>query len=63
MGDAEYMGPAPPPGHGSHHYYFWVYALREDPELEAGLERREVLDAIEDLVIEQARFVGTYKNE
>lgn len=63
MGNQSYNGPAPPPGHGSHHYYFWVYALREDPDLEAGLERRELLDAIEDLVIEQARFVGTYKNE
>lgn len=62
-GESGYMGPAPPPGHGSHHYYFWVYALREDPELDAGLGRRELLDAIEDLVIEQARLVGTYKNE
>jgi Raf kinase inhibitor-like YbhB/YbcL family protein len=61
-GAQQYNGPAPPPGHGSHHYYFWVYALREDPDLEPGLSRRELLDAIEDLVIEQARLVGTYKN-
>src|SRR3984957_9170093 len=26
-GEAKYMGPAPPPDHGNHHYYFWVYAL------------------------------------
>ena len=63
MGNQAYNGPAPPPGHGPHHYYFWVYALREDPDLDPGLSRRELLDAIEDLVIEQARFVGTYKNE
>ena len=62
-GNQGYNGPAPPPGHGPHHYYFWVYALREDPDLEPGLSRRELLDAIEDLVIEQARFVGTYKND
>lgn len=62
MGKLGYNGPAPPPGHGTHHYYFWVYALREDPDLEPGLSRRELLDRIEDLVIEQARLVGTYKN-
>jgi len=26
-GDTGYRGPGPPPGHGPHHYYFWVYAL------------------------------------
>jgi Raf kinase inhibitor-like YbhB/YbcL family protein len=56
-----YMGPAPPPGHGTHHYYFWVYALDTDLDLEPGLTRRELLDRIEDNVIEQARLVGTYK--
>jgi Raf kinase inhibitor-like YbhB/YbcL family protein len=63
MGDDGYMGPAPPPGHGSHHYYFWVYALDEDLELEPGLDRRALLDRIEDHVIEQARLVGTYSNQ
>ncbi len=63
FGNPGYNGPAPPPGHGTHHYYFWVYALSEDPELEAGLSRRELLERIEDLVIEQARLVGTYKND
>ncbi len=62
MGNQGYNGPAPPPGHGTHHYYFWVYALREDPDLDPGLSRRELLERIEDLVIEQARLVGTYKN-
>lgn len=63
FGEQGYNGPAPPPGHGTHHYYFWVYALREDPDLEPGLSRSELLERIEDLVIEQARLVGTYKNE
>jgi Raf kinase inhibitor-like YbhB/YbcL family protein len=62
-GNAGYNGPAPPPGHGNHHYYFWVYALDEDPQYEAGLSRSELLSRIEDSVIEQARLVGTYKNE
>ena len=62
MGDTGYMGPAPPPGHGTHHYYFWVYALDDDLDLEPGLDRRALLDQIEDHVIEQARLVGTYKH-
>jgi Raf kinase inhibitor-like YbhB/YbcL family protein len=63
FGNRGYNGPAPPPGHGTHHYYFWVYALDENLELASGLDRRALLDQIEDHVIEQARLVGTYKNE
>ncbi len=61
LGNHGYNGPAPPPGHGTHHYYFWVYALDEDLRLEAGLDRRALLDRIEDHVIEQARVTGTYE--
>jgi Raf kinase inhibitor-like YbhB/YbcL family protein len=61
FGNRGYNGPAPPPGHGTHHYYFWVYALDEDLDLEPGLDRPALLERIEDHVIEQARLVGTYK--
>jgi Raf kinase inhibitor-like YbhB/YbcL family protein len=54
FGNAGYNGPAPPPGHGTHHYYFWVYALDEDLDLEPGL--------VEAHVIEQARMVGTFSH-
>jgi phosphatidylethanolamine-binding protein (PEBP) family uncharacterized protein len=56
------MGPAPPPDHGNHHYYFWVYALDEDLSLPPGLTRRQLHEAIEDHVIEQARLVGTFSH-
>ena len=62
FGNSGYNGPAPPPGHGTHHYYFWVYALDEDVDLEPGLDRRGLYERIEDHVIEQARLVGTYKH-
>ncbi len=62
IGEDGYGGPAPPPGHGSHHYYFWIYALDDDLELAPGLDRRALLERIEDHVIEQARLVGTYSN-
>ncbi len=63
LGNAGYNGPAPPPGHGVHHYYFWVYALDEDLTLPPSLDRRALLAQIEDHVIEQARLIGTYVNE
>jgi Raf kinase inhibitor-like YbhB/YbcL family protein len=63
MGEPGYMGPAPPPGHGPHHYYFWVYALDEDLNLPPSLDRRALLEQIEDHVIEQARVIGTYSND
>ena len=62
-GNVKYNGPAPPPGHDTHHYYFWVYALDEELDLEPGLLRAELLAEIEDHVLEQARYVGTYSND
>ena len=62
MGATGFNGPAPPPGHGSHHYYFWIYALDEDLDLKPGLDRRALLERIEDHVIEQARLVGTFSH-
>ena len=63
FGEEGYGGPAAPPGHGPHHYYFWLYALDQDVDLKPGLDRRALLERIEDHVIEQARLVGTYANE
>ena len=62
FGNTGYNGPAPPPGHGVHHYYIWVYALDDDLDLEPGLDRRALLERIEDHVIEQARVIGTYEH-
>lgn len=56
-----YTGPAPPPGHGSHHYYFWLYALNDAMDLGPGWARKDLLEAIEPHVIAQARLVGTYE--
>ena len=63
VGNTGYNGPAPPPGHGVHHYYFWVYALDEALELPPSLDRRALHGQIEDHVIEQARLIGTYARE
>ena len=57
-GAAQYAGPHPPPGHGVHHYYFFVYAL--DTKVEGTPTREEFLRQYADHVIEQNRLVGTF---
>jgi Raf kinase inhibitor-like YbhB/YbcL family protein len=59
FGGQGYGGPQPPPGHGTHHYYFWVYAL--STEVEGTPSREEFLDRYGDAIIEQNRVVGTYE--
>ena len=61
FGKTGYGGPAPPPGHGTHHYYFWVYALDEEIGAAPTLTRAELLDRMDGHVIEQNRLVGTYE--
>lgn len=61
LGDTEYMGPAPPPGHGKHHYFFHLYALSEPIEVDRPLTRAELLEAMEGRILEQARLVGRYE--
>jgi Raf kinase inhibitor-like YbhB/YbcL family protein len=61
IGKQGYLGPAPPPGHGLHHYYFWLYALGDGPELKPGMTREGLLEAISKRVTAQARLVGTYE--
>ncbi|MGH7481987.1 MAG: YbhB/YbcL family Raf kinase inhibitor-like protein [Longimicrobiales bacterium] len=56
-----YGGPCPPPGHGTHHYRFTLYALDGHIDLEAGATRRALEARLEGHVIEEARLVGTYE--
>ena len=60
FGNAGYGGPMPPPGHGTHHYFFWLLALDSDVDLAPGLTLWELLDRIEPNVIGMNRLVGTY---
>ncbi|HEX9888591.1 MAG TPA: YbhB/YbcL family Raf kinase inhibitor-like protein [Nitriliruptorales bacterium] len=60
FGNQRYNGPLPPEGHGTHHYYFWVYALDTEVGDGAGLSRAEFLGRYGDNIIEQNRTVGTY---
>jgi len=59
FGETGYGGPQPPPGHGVHSYYFWVYAL--DTTVEGEPERDEFLRRYGDNILEQNRVVGFYE--
>ncbi len=61
LGEQGYGGPAPPAGHGPHHYFFHLYALDSALDAEPGLTREQLLERIDGHIIEQARLVGTYE--
>lgn len=56
LGQASWYGPQPPHGHGDHHYYFWIFALRRP--VEGTPDRRTFITEYADAIIEQARTVG-----
>jgi Raf kinase inhibitor-like YbhB/YbcL family protein len=61
FGRAGYGGPCPPPGHGSHRYYFTVYAL-DVPTLDVPGDTREDLEAaIAGHTLAKARIMGRYE--
>ena len=60
FGRTTYGGPMPPPNHGTHLYYFWVFALGAELNLEPGLSLWQVLEKIEPHTLGMNRLVGTY---
>ena len=56
-----YRGPSPPPGHGTHHYHFTLYALDEELAAEPALDKRSLLKAIAGHILAEGRLTGTYK--
>lgn len=59
-GSPGYFGPRPPPGTGTHHYHFQLFALDGMLEVDPGADRDTVLDAMEGRVLARARLVGTF---
>jgi Raf kinase inhibitor-like YbhB/YbcL family protein len=56
-----YRGPAPPRGHGVHHYHFHLYALDKPLPLQAGATKAELLKAMQGHVLAEAELVATYQ--
>jgi Raf kinase inhibitor-like YbhB/YbcL family protein len=61
FGRTGYGGPCPPPGHGSHRYFFTVYAV-DVPALELPGDTREDLEAaLKGHTLAKAGFMGRYE--
>jgi len=56
-----YRGPAPPKGHGTHRYYFKLYALDTALRLPEGLDKAGLLKKMEGHIVSQAVLMGTYQ--
>ena len=63
FGNSGYGGPMPPEGHGTHHYFFWLLALDEETDFEAGLNLGQLLERVEPNVVGMNRLVGTYTRQ
>ncbi len=58
FGKLYYGGPCPPSG--THRYYFKLYALDTMLDLTVGATKKQLEDAMEGHIIEEAQIMGTY---
>lgn len=58
-----YRGPLPPPGHGTHHYHFRLYALDARLDLSPGATKQQLLDAMKGHVLAETELIGTYERK
>ena len=56
-----YRGPMPPPGRGTHHYHFKLFALDTKPHLKAGATKEQLLAAMKGRILAEAEVIGTYE--
>ncbi len=56
-----YAGPAPPLGHGVHHYHFQVFALDLRLALDDNADRDTITDAMRGHVLAYGELVGIYE--
>lgn len=55
-----YGGPCPPPGK-AHRYFFKIYALDVDTDLEPGASKKQLRKAMEGHILAQGQLMGTYQ--
>ncbi|WLD13520.1 YbhB/YbcL family Raf kinase inhibitor-like protein [Planctellipticum variicoloris] len=58
-----YRGPLPPPGHGTHHYHFKLYALDAPLSLNPGIDKAALLKAMQGRILATGELIGTYSRE
>ena len=60
-GKVGYNGPAPPRGHGVHHYHFKIYALDSILNIKPGVDKQTLLKAMEGHILAMGEIIGTYE--
>lgn len=60
FGDLGYGGPCPPLG-TPHRYYFKLYALDTELSLESGVEKEDLLSAIDGHILASGQLMGKYQ--
>jgi len=60
-GKVGYGGPSPPKGHGTHRYFFKLYALDARLTLEPGGDKEALLKAMAGHILGEGELVGTYR--
>jgi Raf kinase inhibitor-like YbhB/YbcL family protein len=61
FGDYGYGGPLPPIGHGTHRYFFKLYALSQKINLKPGLNKEQLLEKISPHVIAETQLMGRFE--
>jgi Raf kinase inhibitor-like YbhB/YbcL family protein len=61
LGTERYFGPAPPPGHGTHHYHFQLFALDTKLQLSGAVDRDQIVSAMRDHVLAYGETIGTFE--
>lgn len=56
-----YGGPCPPKGHGTHRYFFRLYALDSELSLQPGAAKAELERAMQGHIIDHAELMGRYQ--
>lgn len=60
-GGVGYRGPAPPRGHGMHHYHFHLYALDSPMQTAKAMDKEGLLREMQGHILAQTELVGTYE--
>ena len=61
FGRIGYGGPCPPGG--THRYFFKIYALDTEVDLQAGADKRRLLKTMEGHILGQGQLIGKYKRQ
>jgi len=56
-----YRGPAPPPGSGTHRYFFKLYALDTELAIEPEQDKEALLEAMSGHVLAEGRLIGSFE--